>query len=78
MKVSFSLFILIIFFACTDLTINETYSVKIAKILRQNKSRSVLTNTIIKEGLENAKQFSWNECYKLTKQVYKEVYASNI
>lgn len=55
--------------------INEISALKIADILYQNKSRSGMTTSMIKQGFLNAQLFSWDKCYQQTKQVYSEVYS---
>lgn len=42
-----------------------------AEIVMELKSRP--TNDIIQAGFENAKRFSWDKTYKLTKQVYQQI-----
>jgi len=46
---------------------------KISDILLQSKSGTIQTNEIVKAGLLNAQRFSWDKCYKETKQVYLEI-----
>lgn len=56
--------------------IDDISDIKIASILLQNKSCSAQTKLIIEDGLLNAQRFSWDKCYKETKQVYSEVYST--
>jgi glycosyltransferase involved in cell wall biosynthesis len=56
--------------------IEDISSVRIAKILRDNLSRTNQVNKIIKEGFVNAQRFSWDKCYEQTKQVYLDAYSS--
>lgn len=46
----------------------------IAEMMLQVKNNAQFGNGQIKIGLENSSRFSWNKCYKETKQVYKQLY----
>jgi mannosyltransferase len=48
---------------------------QIAEILLTNKSRSTFVTNIIREGFVNAERFSWDQCYKQTKQLYSDIYS---
>ena len=50
----------------------ERMANEITAIVRELQSRP--TQTIIDNGIQNAKRFSWDETYKQTRQVYENIY----
>lgn len=49
----------------------ERMAKEIAAIVRELQSRP--TQTLIEDGIQNAKQFSWDKTYQQTRQVYEDI-----
>lgn len=53
--------------------VNEIKDNYIADLLKQLMKSSVSISNLQKEGFINSQRFSWDQCYKETKQLYKSV-----